>query len=157
MKAITILQPFTSLVADQHKVYETRGWSTSYRGPIAIHAGAKGMDIRDLSGQMIVAAQQALEISNFDKLPHGCVIAIADLVDCLKVVGRASLKIGNEKHAVAILENGMRIIGNELLFGDYTIGRYAWQLENVRPIVPVPAKGKQRLWRWDEVESRSSH
>lgn len=149
MKALTILQPFTSLVADQHKVYETRGWPTSYRGPIAIHAGSKGMDIRDLSGPMIVAAQQVLGISKFDKLPHGCVIAIADLVDCLKVVGRASLKICHEKQVVAVLENGVRIMGNELLFGDYTIGRYAWQLENVRTIVPVPARGMQRLWNWD--------
>lgn len=149
MKAITILQPFASLIADRQKVYETRGWSTSYRGPIAIHAGAKGMDIRDLSEPMIVAAQQAIGISNFDKLPHGCVIGIADLVDCLKVVGRASLRIGDEKQVVAVLENGVRIIGNELLFGDYTIGRYAWQLENVRSIVPVAARGMQRIWNWE--------
>lgn len=41
MKAITILQPFTSLVALKKKVIETRCWKTSYRGKIAIHAGMR--------------------------------------------------------------------------------------------------------------------
>lgn len=33
MKALTIQQPWASLVRRGHKRYETRGWSTSYRGP----------------------------------------------------------------------------------------------------------------------------
>ncbi len=31
-------------------------------------------------------------------------------------------------------------------YGDFTPGRYAWLLEDVRPITPVPAKGRQGLW-----------
>lgn len=88
------------------------------------------------------------DIYSFDQLPYGAVIAIAELVDCLYVAGRASLKIGNKKHALAILENGVRITEKEFLFGDYTIGRYAWLLANVRPIIPAPARGRQRLWEW---------
>jgi hypothetical protein len=39
MKAITILQPWASLIACGAKQIETRRWATSYRGPIAIHTG----------------------------------------------------------------------------------------------------------------------
>ncbi len=38
MKAITIWQPWASLIACGAKKYETRSWATNYRGPIAIHA-----------------------------------------------------------------------------------------------------------------------
>ncbi len=39
MKAITIKQPFASLIAEGLKTYEFRTWKTSYRGKILIHAG----------------------------------------------------------------------------------------------------------------------
>lgn len=41
MKAITLIQPWASLIVDGRKKIETRPWSASYRGPIAIHAGKK--------------------------------------------------------------------------------------------------------------------
>lgn len=43
MKAITIWQPWASLIACGVKQYETRSWPTKYRGPIAIHAAAMDM------------------------------------------------------------------------------------------------------------------
>lgn len=39
MKAITLHQPWASLVAEGVKTIETRSWSTKYRGPLVIHAG----------------------------------------------------------------------------------------------------------------------
>jgi hypothetical protein len=154
MKAITILQPWASLIACGAKKIETRSWATKYRGKIAIHAG-KGTENISLCKQQIfwsnlwtyeMAAAYTLQqrINNF--LPLGAVIAIADLTDCLRVVGKVSLTIGNQKRIVTVLENDMRVMGNELEFGDYTIGRYAWLLENIQAIKPVPAKGMQRLW-----------
>ena len=41
MKALTLTQPWASLVACGAKTIETRSWRTPYRGPVAIHA-AKG-------------------------------------------------------------------------------------------------------------------
>ena len=41
MKAITLWQPWASLIACGAKKYETRSWATRYRGPIAIHAAKK--------------------------------------------------------------------------------------------------------------------
>lgn len=40
MKALTVHQPYASLIAIGAKRIETRSWSTSYRGPLAIHAAA---------------------------------------------------------------------------------------------------------------------
>lgn len=39
MKALTLRQPWASLVAVGTKWIETRSWSTSYRGRLAVHAG----------------------------------------------------------------------------------------------------------------------
>ena len=41
MKALTLWQPWASLVALGWKSVETRCWSTKYRGPLAIHSAAK--------------------------------------------------------------------------------------------------------------------
>ena len=41
MKALTIWQPWASLLVSGQKKYETRSWATSYRGPIAIHAAMR--------------------------------------------------------------------------------------------------------------------
>lgn len=41
MKAVTISQPFATLVALGAKTLETRSWATKHRGDLAIHAGQK--------------------------------------------------------------------------------------------------------------------
>ena len=41
MKALTIWQPWASLLVSGRKKYETRSWATAYRGPIAIHAAMR--------------------------------------------------------------------------------------------------------------------
>ena len=38
MRALTLYQPWATWVADRMKRYETRSWSTPYRGQLAIHA-----------------------------------------------------------------------------------------------------------------------
>lgn len=38
MKALSIKEPFTTLIKDNVKIYETRSWKTKYRGEIYIHA-----------------------------------------------------------------------------------------------------------------------
>ena len=166
MKAITILQPWASLIACGAKHYETRSWKTNYRGPIAIHAGLKKPPEQgDIPFEVFNAITSELAryygawrndwhlggtinfpdgTENGIDIPLGFVIATADLVDCLEVVGHQSLT------GAAILENGKLILGNELCFGDYSNGRYAWQLENVEMLKePIPAKGQQGLWNFN--------
>ncbi|SDD63224.1 ASCH domain-containing protein [Sporomusa acidovorans] len=161
MKAITILQPWASLIACGAKKIETRSWPTKYRGPIAIHAG-KGwtMDRRKITYRETFHSalwpnmtKQELMLNGYGRtklLPVGAVIAIADLVDCQRVVLRVKMKnSGQFVINYAELENRNKVAGNELDFGDYEHNRYAWILENVRRIEPVPARGMQRLWEWN--------
>lgn len=151
MKAITILQPWASLIPAGAKTIETRSWSTKYRGPIAIHAG-KVEDIVAYNNlfPLIEPLEKSGKLPIFpNRRPTGKVIAIADLIDCLKVTDWA---IGDGLRVIsATLENGQIITGNELEFGDYAPGRYAWRLANVQQINPIPAKGKQRLWEWEQT------
>ena len=149
MKALTILQPWATLIAMGAKKVETRSWATSYRGPLAIHAG------KDINTPHCVwrnPFKKELEkagmftpypdgVYGFSLRDHGKILAIVDLAECLKVVGW--------EPDGAFLEDGRKITGNEFVFGDYSVGRYAWLLRNVRKIDPVAAKGKQRLWEWE--------
>lgn len=152
MKAITIHQPWASLIAIGAKRFETRGWKTNYRGPIAIHASKKHprqlIPTLDLDVQKLIYGTfyDRLGISSgaIDKMPTGCVVAVADLVDCLQSVD--TWTDGYE------LEGRRLIYSPEYEFGDFTPGRYAWELARVREIDPIPAKGQQGLWNWNDNE-----
>jgi hypothetical protein len=70
------------------------------------------------------------------QMPLGCVLATCELVDCLPTV--------------EVFEDYPDLdTPPEREFGDYSAGRYAWVLKNVRPLPePVPAKGALGLWEW---------
>lgn len=146
MKAITIYQPWASLISCGKKKIETRAWNTNYRGKLAIHAG-KTCNKEACRALREYGLAHGLDLTK--PLPSGCVIAIAQLVDCQKVVGRSSLKIDDHESEKAILENGNIVSGDEYVLGDYTPGRYAWILHDVQLVNPIPARGRQRLWNFD--------
>ncbi|CQR74146.1 ASCH domain protein [Sporomusa ovata DSM 2662] len=163
MKAITILQPWASLIACGKKQIETRNWATKYRGPIAIHAGAR-FDRKLWNLSLVDPIRNALDdlgYGNRNDLPLGAVIAIVDLVDCYYIVHHPGTDIDIAKNinigAESMTEDkhdpdfGKYIVPTEqeFAFGDWTPGRYAWILENVHSIDPIPAKGRQRLWEWE--------
>lgn len=122
MRALTVRQPWASLIAVGAKHYETRSWWTRHRGPLAIHAGM-ALDISGLEQTRLI--EKALRLHGFRELldlPHGLVVAVGQLVE----VRRA-------EH----LRSGL---GREqLAFGDFSDGRFAWDLVDVRRLdPPVP-------------------
>ncbi|WP_042472845.1 ASCH domain-containing protein [Bacillus ndiopicus] len=141
MKAITITQPWASLIALGEKQFETRGWSTSYRGKIAIHAGKK---VNEEAFEDFKAIFKRHGITSAKELLTGAVIATANLVECHKVT--------NEDHENDIaMTDGPKISGQEYRVGDYSPNRYAWELDSVQHLPkPIPAKGKLSLWEWEE-------
>ena len=143
MKAITILEPWASLIAYGVKKIETRSWSTNYRGKIAIHAGKSKKN----TGGVINEFKGIKLPDDFIPLNYGCVIAIADLVDCVQIKTLLMLHQSPKTHT-ATLANNQKISGNEYILGDYTLGRYAWILKNVQRIEPIPTRGQQRIWNW---------
>lgn len=144
MRVLTLYQPWASLTELRYKKIEPRSWATKYRGPLLIHAAA------NVPGWARKLWLQEPFISIFpDTLPVGSIVALANLVDCIKIIGRTSVE---GIPVQAQLENEQIIEGNELAFGDYTPHRFAWKLENVQRLKkPIPAKGYQRLWNWDET------
>lgn len=161
MKALTILQPWASLIACGAKKIETRSWKTNFRGPIAIHAAKQlKSEFLNIAGHepfytpLHENRKWRMMRDNDTGIwypPPGCVIALADLIGCVKIIGRTC--IGTERYPIAaLLENKIEIDGNEIAFGDYTPGRYAWMIENVKMIEPLSATGRQRLWEWNRPE-----
>ena len=152
MKAISLWQPWAQLIALKEKKIETRSWPTKYRGPLAIQA-AVFMPKPNTIGMCVEtfnAIHKALTSDvyprgyNRDYLPRGAIVATCKLVACVRVIGN----IDDEQ---ADLENGMTVKGNEYAFGDYSLGRYAWILEDIQALPePIPAKGMQGLWEWKE-------
>lgn len=83
VKAITIHQPWASLIAHGYKRFETRGWRTNYRGPLAIHAGKK----IDHQAVLMIARDYPRIWRDITPLPSGSIVAVAELVECRKAVG----------------------------------------------------------------------
>lgn len=85
MKAITIWQPWASLISCGIKKYETRSWPTKYRGPIAIHAAAKNPQTLPWEVRGVLE-KYAEYIGQLDELPRGAIIATANLVNVWHIV-----------------------------------------------------------------------
>lgn len=129
MKALTLTQPWASLVAQGHKTIETRSWRTSYRGPLVIHA-AKGYP-RD--AQLFASTEAAL-----GRLPHriprAAAVAVVEMVACLPTE-----------------ELNLEISGLERHLGDYGPGRWGWVFDPAKLFVfpePVPYSGALGLWEF---------
>jgi hypothetical protein len=146
MKTLTLTQPWATLVAVGAKKIETRSWWTKYRGPLAIHAAknyprwAQEMTMHPDFSQALADA----EIYSY-RLPTGSVVAICDLIGCWPILKPGYRYLDPDLKPPVKIPPG----SPELTFGNYTPGRSAWILENVRPLdVPVKARGSQGLWDW---------
>lgn len=151
MKAITLYQPWASLLACSAKKYETRSWATNYRGPIAIHAGLKNpyKVLKGTCSTIVFPMCDALGIEKnkegLSTLLRGYIIATAELTGCHEMMKSPILGTGFFTQG-----SFCEITGNELLFGDWTPGRYAWEFANMKMLPePIPARGYQRLWEWE--------
>ena len=138
LKALTLTQPWASLVALREKTIETRSWYTSYRGDLVIHA-AKGFP-RD--------AQELCRFPDFAKALHGQTAKELPLSKGLCVVRVLACIKTTELHKVhGVL--GYMPTAQEMRFGNYEPGRFAWVLQYLRPIDDgEPVRGFQRLWNW---------
>lgn len=136
MKALTLHQPWASLIALGVKTIETRSWVTNYRGPLAIHAGRQTPMAGALGDFRVWCESGAVwwldgrhgdpGSNRYWPLTFGAVIAICELVDVVPI-----------EHATPDP------------YGDFTPGRYAWLLDDIVPLdEPVPARGFQKLWEW---------
>jgi activating signal cointegrator 1 len=130
VKALSLWQPWASLICIGVKRIETRHWPTSYRGTLAIHAAMKWdhETAAALDDANLVLRAADLPVLN-RPLPGGAIVAVCRLVGCEQSRGPD------------------RWPTLERAFGDLSEGRWAWRLADVRALdPPVPCRGMQGLW-----------
>lgn len=123
LPAQSLYQPYASLVAAGLKPIETRPTRIHYRGPLVICAAQK------IDRDAEAAINDRLTPANCDALarldvstlgPLGVALALVDVVDCRPLMPE-----------------------DEPLSWAYGPSRWAWMLENIRPLRPFPVRGHQ--------------
>lgn len=149
MKVISLLQPWATLVVIGAKRFETRSWSTQYRGPLLIHASKKfTKDDRELCkdwpfSEYIMSRDDEppyLHPAYGGELATGKIIGKVELLDCLTT----------ENWRVRYSQSESKSTQEEYRFGNYGAGRFAWEMRNPTLFSkPIPAKGSLGLWEFD--------
>lgn len=155
MKAISLWQPWASAIAMGVKCIETRGWSTPYRGTLAIHAAQtkEGFATALLATPTQTAADR-LELwysmfgsvrgglsAMFDDLPRGAIVATCQLaavgpVEDPRLQSLLDLPRDAPRGRVRLRD-----------LGDFSPGRFAWLLKDIVPLEkPWQCRGRQSLF-----------
>jgi len=136
MKAISLIQPYATLIMLGYKKLETRSWQTSHRGNLAIHAsaGKPGWAREVCQRDPYIRAILADHGMSFDgpAMTRGAIL------------GTVSVS--------AIHPINERLIANlaplEIACGDYSMpGRFAWELFGAVPLAEsIACRGALSVW-----------
>lgn len=154
MKALTLHQPWAELVAQGYKHWETRSWPTTHRGLLAIHSSREWKYI----GEAIVGCDSENEpilrppfdrclIPTFDYLygamSTGGIVGLVNVTSCQPApqVRRMLLEMLGSSDPVE-----HDYAEQNLAFGDFSPGRWAWKLDHIVAIETHIVRGHQRLW-----------
>jgi len=134
MKALSMTQPWAQALFIDLKHYETRSWSTAYRGMLLIHA-AKGFPkyARDFA-----STERTLGRGNV-RLAFGAIIGKVELVNIYRTE-----------------EIAFKLSATERLYGDYSEGRFAWEISSPTLFAePIPYRGQLSLFEVNLPEETS--
>jgi hypothetical protein len=144
MKALSLWQPWASAIAVGAKRYETRHWPAPawlIGQRVAIHAATR-RHCADRECMETILGESVESHALFEKhrehvyaaLPFGAVVCTAVLKAC---------------HDTA----GLQVSEIEERWGNYSAGRYAWELVDVvRLDPPAPYTGRQGIFGWEAPE-----
>lgn len=133
MRALTVRQPFASLIVYGNKTLEIRSRRTNHRGQLLICAGANDYDGEmldpDVPGRVVLCSrylQESRQLSpKVEMFPKGVAVGIVELVDCRPMTPDDARR--------ACLE--------------YRPGLFAWEFENPLLIEPFPVTGNFGLFK----------
>ena len=137
LRALTIKQPWASLLVAGIKTVENRSWTTAHRGPLAIHAGAArernaAQMIVDCLGRDLTPGERAWWMLDAE-LPQGQVLGVVDLLDVVPV---------EQTHEGE---------------SPWAIGPWCWRVRpgwQFKPHARPTLAGKLGLWKWDSGDLR---
>lgn len=134
MKALSVRQPFASLLMAGKKRFETRDWALRrdmWGVKLALHA-SKTYDAADQYCTNDLMRFSELHEVLLGVMPKGCVLGII-VVQAVYRTHELAPKLGRL----------------ELAQGDYRPGRAAWDVKVIDVFAePVEAVGKLGLWEW---------
>jgi hypothetical protein len=146
MKAISVWEPWASLIRTRAKTIETRSWSVNYRGKLLICAGKRKLSkqklwellcIPEFKKGLLPIAGRSRNVSgglSAEDLYFGHAVAVVELYHC-----KPTNECTNDD------------IGFNRPFGDFSFGRYAWFLRLIDgSFKPFRVKGRQGLFNIDD-------
>jgi hypothetical protein len=140
MKALTVRQPWASLIVLGFKQIETRTRDTKHRGPLAIHAG---LHLPCRRGERVTFGDFEVERDRGGLLLRSPLIPWPYRLPMGAVVGTVEL---DETRPTASTECKPDDMNRAL--GDFTPGRWAWSLSSPQRLPNIDAKGRLGLWDW---------
>ena len=128
--ALSLIEPWATLMIMGAKKNETRSWSTDYRGPLAIHASKK-IDWETCREEPFVSVLQE-HFGRWDfPFKPGHILGIVEMTDC-----RPTEELRPHQNAL------------ELDFGDFYDGRFGFVTDYPQALRnPIPARGMLNFWR----------
>lgn len=155
LPALTLTQPWATLVALGAKRIETRDWPAPpylANRRLAIHAGKNLGPVHGMRGLKAQVAQEPFRFALLNPktpylqasdLPRGVVLGTVVVKACVPTEQVVEALTGGARPAW--LEAGV----HELSFGNYDEGRWAWCFSDLEVYdEPVPAVGHQKVWTW---------
>ena len=138
MRAISLWQPWATLIALGEKRIETRSWNPNYEGPILIHASKRWTREQQEIITRPVFRDALGDYGITEPMPLGGFVARGNLGACF---------LSDEVYESEGGRLASRLQGNESAFGDYSLGRWCWLIYDVVMLPElIPARGFQRLW-----------
>ena len=132
MKAITLYEPYASLMAIGAKRNETRGCRTTHRGDIAIHAAKTDHGTPESIVPAVIKAYRDRQVPT--PATMGCIVAVVDLWDVQPSKRLNQTLLADQSSA------------EELQFGNYLPCRFIYRTHTLRRLAkPVPCRGFQSI------------
>jgi hypothetical protein len=147
-KALSLTQPFATLIALGYKKIETRGGRVNYTGPLLIHASAtRNSWAKAACEQPVIKEILAKHGLTYDTLPRGVILCSCELLPVARMVLEPSpppkKKPKKPRPELVIAQ----VSSLEQALGGWAPGRFAWPLADVQLLQqPVRAKGSLGMW-----------
>lgn len=144
LNCVSVWQPWSSLLVHGWKLNETRSWPApryliGKRIGIAATKTVKREQLQAYGDPDFQEIYAMTGLEELEDLPRGCILGTALLASC---------EIMTEEHLQALTEM-------ERTFGYWTVGRYAWRLEDPKPYKqPIAARGSQGIWQFHDRQTR---
>jgi hypothetical protein len=121
MKALSVQQPFAFEILSGQKTIEVRTWDTLHRGELLICSSGK-------------PAFSRMEMEEIEE-EYGCTFLYGHALCSVRIEDVRYMRKGDEEKA---------------LVDEIDPEAYSWVLEDIRPVIPFPVKGKQGFFDVDD-------